>query len=298
MRKKPSSKRSLIALGPQRSFTGASLAMISFPLGGIGTGSVGLSGRGGLVDWEIFNRPNVGSALPRTFPIIWARQKRKDPVCRVLMAPALPPYQAGGGGDPFQSGEGLPHMDCCTFRGEYPLATVDFESKALPVQVSLDAYNPFIPSNPDDSGFPAAILRYTVTNTTGAKVETTVAWSLLNAVGTIGDAEKDVVQREGLEFGFGKNVNSRVDEGGVRGLLFTSKKWPKRHPRFGSMALLTPDRPATVLTHWSRGFALPVNWVVLACPKNKPAQPKVHIPTIWIPLSARSLIRARIYLNG
>jgi len=248
MRKKP-----LTALGPQRSFTGASLAMVSFPLGGIGTGSVGLSGRGGLVDWEIFNRPNVGSTLPRTFPIIWARQKgRQNPVCRVLMAPALPPYQAGGGGDPFLSGEGLPHMDGCTFRGEYPFATVDFESKALPVRVSLEAYNPFIPSNPDDSGFPAAILRYTVTNTTGSKVETTVAWSLLNAVGTIGDAEKDVVQREGLEFGFGKNVNRRVNEGGVRGLVFTSKKWPKRHPRFGAMALLTPDRPATVLTHWSR----------------------------------------------
>ena len=32
---------------------------ISFPLGGIGTGCVGLAGNGQLVDMEIFNRPKV-----------------------------------------------------------------------------------------------------------------------------------------------------------------------------------------------------------------------------------------------
>ena len=31
---------------------------ISFPLGGIGSGCIGLAGNGGLIDWEIFNRQN------------------------------------------------------------------------------------------------------------------------------------------------------------------------------------------------------------------------------------------------
>ena len=31
---------------------------ISFPLGGIGSGCIGLAGNGQLIDWEIFNRPN------------------------------------------------------------------------------------------------------------------------------------------------------------------------------------------------------------------------------------------------
>lgn len=42
-------------------YTGKQLKEIVFPLGGIGTGSIGLAGNGCLVDWEIFNRPNKGS---------------------------------------------------------------------------------------------------------------------------------------------------------------------------------------------------------------------------------------------
>ena len=35
--------------------------MIAFPLGGIGTGTISLGGRGNLRDWEIFNRPDKGN---------------------------------------------------------------------------------------------------------------------------------------------------------------------------------------------------------------------------------------------
>ncbi len=250
--KKRYTRKQLYDNGPQRTFSGEHLRTISFPLGGIGTGSVGLSGRGGLVDWEIFNRPNKGSVMPRTFPLIWARAEGKEPVCRVLEAPALPPHEHRGGGDPFMSGEGFPHMDACTFRGEYPFAWVDFTCRKLPVAVTLEAYNPFIPSNPDDSGFPAAILRYTVTNTTKSPVDVTLAWSMRNMVGTIGDAERDPILAKGLEFGFGQNVNEEVRKGGLRGLLFRSDKWPKNHPRYGTMALLTPNRRVTILKHWKR----------------------------------------------
>ena len=42
-------------------YSGENLKEIIFPLGGIGTGCIGLSGDGRLCDWEIFNRPNKGS---------------------------------------------------------------------------------------------------------------------------------------------------------------------------------------------------------------------------------------------
>ena len=42
-------------------YEGAKTREISFPLGGIGTGSIGLGGNGRLMDWEIFNKPAKGS---------------------------------------------------------------------------------------------------------------------------------------------------------------------------------------------------------------------------------------------
>ena len=42
-------------------YTGKKTTEISFPIGGIGTGSIGLGGDGRLVDWEIYNRPAKGS---------------------------------------------------------------------------------------------------------------------------------------------------------------------------------------------------------------------------------------------
>ena len=46
-----------------RSFSGASLAQIAFPLGGIGTGVVSLGGRGNLQDWA--RRARYGCARSR-----------------------------------------------------------------------------------------------------------------------------------------------------------------------------------------------------------------------------------------
>ena len=93
-------KDELFGLGSQRVFSGASLDQIVFPLGGIGTGSVGLMGTGNLTDWEIFNRPNFGGRLPKTFPILWAKESGKAPACRVIEAPVLPPHTGDGGGGP------------------------------------------------------------------------------------------------------------------------------------------------------------------------------------------------------
>ena len=44
-----------------KKYTGEYTREISFPIGGIGTGSIGLAGNGRFMDWEIFNRPSKGS---------------------------------------------------------------------------------------------------------------------------------------------------------------------------------------------------------------------------------------------
>ena len=47
-------------------YSGERLREISFPLGGIGTGCIGLAGSGRLIDWEIFNRRAAMSHLDAT----------------------------------------------------------------------------------------------------------------------------------------------------------------------------------------------------------------------------------------
>ena len=58
--------------------------LISFPLGGIGSGSVGLAGNGAFVDWEIFNRPFKGSRNGFTHMMVRAEREDKILDVRVL----------------------------------------------------------------------------------------------------------------------------------------------------------------------------------------------------------------------
>src|SRR5262245_58705971 len=108
-----------------RTFTGRQLEMIAFPLGGVGAGSIGLGGRGQLLNWEIFNRPDTGKAPGYAFPSIWVRVGDAKPVARVLEARLMPPYEAASGLSPSQV-SGLTRIEDATFTGEYPLAKVTF----------------------------------------------------------------------------------------------------------------------------------------------------------------------------
>src|SRR4051794_39930670 len=72
-------------------------AAASFPLGGIGTGNVGLGARGELRDWEIFGTPGRGNYLPYSFFAI--RTENLDGVVdsRVIEARLAGPHERSHG---------------------------------------------------------------------------------------------------------------------------------------------------------------------------------------------------------
>ncbi len=115
-----------------RVYTGRQLAMLAFPLGGIGTGSISLGGRGQLRDWEIFNRPDKGRSPEYAFASIWARTGSRKPVAHVLEARLMPPYE-GPDGLGSQNAPGLSRLEGAAFTGEFPLAQVAFHDSRLPV---------------------------------------------------------------------------------------------------------------------------------------------------------------------
>jgi uncharacterized protein (DUF608 family) len=169
-----------------RVFTGRNLKMIAFPLGGIGTGTISLGGRGQLRDWEIFNRPDVGNELSYAFPAIWARVGDQKPATRVLESRLQPPYDRNSSGLGSNNAPGLPRFAEATFTGAYPLARIVFSDPHVPVQVALEAFNPLVPLDVDASGWPLAVLRYTIRNANDAPARVGLAWSIENPVGKAG----------------------------------------------------------------------------------------------------------------
>src|SRR5215475_8814781 len=89
----PFSREDLFAPRTQRVFTGQQLSEVALPLGGIGTGTVSIGGRGQLRDWEVFNRPGKGKILPFSFVALWARPQGGAASVKVVEAPLEPPFR-------------------------------------------------------------------------------------------------------------------------------------------------------------------------------------------------------------
>jgi uncharacterized protein (DUF608 family) len=219
-----------------RTFSGRNLKMIAFPLGGIGTGTISLGGRGQLRDWEIFNRPDKGNTPDYCFPAIWAQAEGKKPVARVLEARIEPPYE-GPSGLGSNNVPGLPRLASAKFTGAYPFARLEFEDKKLPILVNLEAFNPLVPLDVEASGLPIAVLRYHLKNPATTPVKVGIAFSLQNPVGNEG-----------------KQASFRQDEG-VAGLFMDNPFLPATNPLKGSMflgVLGAPEASVSYLRGWKR----------------------------------------------
>lgn len=237
---------SSIGCGTQRTFSGQALREIAFPLGGIGTGSVSLGGRADLRDWEIFNRPAYGSRLPFTFFALCARAQGEPGNAWVLERRLLPPFVAGGGIPPSQLA-GLPRLAEAEFCGAYPFAQIAFHDDAVPLSVTLEAYNPFIPLNAEDSGLPVAIFTWRLRNPRPVPVDATVAVSLLNPIGYDGQVALTRGRRSAI---FGGNLNEWQSEPGLAGISLGRPGLSG--PEAGSLAIASPWPQHTFMLHWER----------------------------------------------
>ena len=133
---------------------------VRFLLGGIGTGNFSINSRGKLLDWELFNWPAKNTKFPLAFFAVRAANEQMEaPVTKIIESRLRPPYTSSHG---YLQAElvNLPRMENSKMVCEYPFAEVFFQDRELPLEVSLEAYTPFIPLNSDDSGIPCAILKY------------------------------------------------------------------------------------------------------------------------------------------
>ena len=216
------------------------LRQIGLPLGGIGTGVVSLGGRGNLHDWEIVNRPAKGFDLDQTFFALYTRSADGAKTAHALEGLIHPADYEGAMGATVPN-HGLPRFRHCSFETAYPFGSVKLSDPDVPLRAELQAFNPLIPTDSDNSGIPVAILRFALRNDTDADIEAAVCGNLQNFIGKDGtsDAPKD-------------NVNSYREADGLAGVFMRSNGVDEGAPQSGTLALSTPQRAGiTHRTAWA-----------------------------------------------
>lgn len=241
------------------------LKEISFPLGGIGTGSIGLGGDGRLLDWEIFNRPSKGSCNGTSHFAIRAIDGDKI-TAAVLNGDLRKDYQGQyaqgntpgfGHGPNWNKMYGFPHFKNLSFSGEFPIAKLMFEDEKFPGRVNMTAFNPFIPRDTKNSSIPAAFFEFDVENITDKDMKYQIALSVTNP--------------------FGKSLNKSENINGYQMITLCNSEADENDIQYGDLTIAT-DSPVTFTqTYWYRGW-----W-------------RDGAVTFWNEFSGKQTIKERIY---
>ena len=234
-------------------YSGDKLRKIALPLGGIGTGTVSLGGKGDLKDWEIMNRPGKGFQPQYSFFMIRVSSASGGPIAKVLEGPIdISEYEGEFGTK--ANHHGMPRFKNCSFGTAYPFGQVNLSDENFPVTVKIKGFNPLIPTDVENSSLPLAILSYVVTNVSKEVLEVSVAGSLQNFIGEDGSSTTVPNAQHPFRDGFEKfnNTNSYVKSENISGILFESLGVPKDSERFGTVALAILDgEDVSYKTRWA-----------------------------------------------
>jgi uncharacterized protein (DUF608 family) len=258
MPKKQANKTAKSHEGEPYSYQGTNRRCVAFPLGGVGTGTVALCGDGTLRQWQLWNHTEHQGYLPDSFFAITAQVAGEKPVLRALQSSEFTSVPkslktVSTNNDHLMpdeckaSLEAFPTVDSTKFVGKYPVAQVCYRDKALPLDVSLEAFSPMIPLDSDASGLPLIFWNFTLTNNGDCTVKGTLLGSLQNGVGHVpGNKIKGVASKE-----YGKNRNRCAAFGKITGVLMDRMGQKKNDPYSGEMFLGTTSKKANCLTAWT-----------------------------------------------
>jgi len=221
------------------------LYRIALPLGGIGTGTVSLGGRGELRDWEIMNVPAKGYSTVTTgnnapFFAIYTKKSDGESRSRLLAGPLNPGEYLHYEGRPVNH-HGFPRFSEASFDAAYPFGQVSLTDDRMPVCVRIKGFNPLIPGDSESSGLPIAILTYEVTNISDTQVEVAVCGAVRNFIGKDGSQFRTDWKGDYIPEGVVDNFNEfREDaQSGIRGIYFGTRRTDTDHPAYGNMSLTT-----------------------------------------------------------
>ncbi|MBE6726321.1 MAG: hypothetical protein E7576_14200 [Ruminococcaceae bacterium] len=220
-------------------YKGSATSKISFPLGGIGSGSIGLGGNGRLLDWEIYNRPAKGSLNGFSHFAVKAEKPDGTLVDARVLNGDYDQDMSGqyglnfGHGMPGGTMAGFPHFAEHVFEGKFPTAEITFDDPHFPGRAKLFAFNPMIPLNDKDSSIPAAFFEILIENGSGETLDFSAAFSVRNPNSP--------------------SVNSYFENYRLRGIKLGQKDVADDDPDKCDLTVATSDLSGSAQEYWYRG---------------------------------------------
>jgi len=92
-------------------------------------------------------------------------------------------WEINGMGPQAKQGSTLPRMRHVAFEGRFPFGMVSLSDPAVPVDVKIEGWNPFIPGDADNSSLPVAILNVYLSNNSTRPVKGVLAAQTQNRAG-------------------------------------------------------------------------------------------------------------------
>jgi non-lysosomal glucosylceramidase len=257
MLRKSKSEQEMKSKKLRHSFKYASeqLRAFNFPLGGIGTGHMTLSGDGGLRQWQIFNSINHNAHVPFSFFAVSIQEGGRKQ-SRILQSKKW--YDSDFEPAPSVSDHVVPQasrdlleklrgVDDLEFIAEYPVVQAHYALGEAPIELSLEAYSPFVPLDADDSGLPAIVFHFTATNKFLHPVTVSLLMSQQNAVGW-----DDATEINGIAHpSFGGNTNKIIRTQNATTIVMENENLSSDAPRYGQMLISALDTTASARAQWT-----------------------------------------------
>jgi uncharacterized protein (DUF608 family) len=200
------------------------LNFIGMPVGGINTGTVYLGGDGRLWLWDIFNSQQEGidpkSVDWGTELHVGKKVRSRDGSAYVQPARDIRPMEQGFafkiqvGKQTYLKKMIADDWDEIVFEATYPMASIRYISKELPLEITANVYSPFIPLDEKSSGLPCTIYSFSIKNNSQMPVSVSILGWLENKVSIRSAGSKDIRRNEVLAEGKLKTVQGSINLNG------------------------------------------------------------------------------------
>ena len=162
-------------------YTGEYTSRIAFPIGGLGTGMFCVEGSGAISNMNIRHKTEMLNE-PTMFAGLYLKGVDNGSIVVEGQVPdwkkfGQPQSTKGYGGT-----WGLPRFKDCDFEVNFPFAKLRMSDDELKMDVTMKVWNPFIPTDENNSGLPVAGFEYTFKNKYAKEVEAIFSYNSKNFV--------------------------------------------------------------------------------------------------------------------